>query len=61
MIPIAMRGLNRREAEVESLAATAGHAGISGGFHNHSGTCVGSALWDHWRILRNTGPQRVGS
>ena len=48
------------KTDVESLAAIAGHAGITGGFHNHSGTYVGSALWDHWWILRDTDPQRVG-
>lgn len=48
------------KADVESLAAIAGHAGITGGFHNHSGTFVGSALWDHWWILRHTDPQQVG-
>ena len=48
------------KADVESLAAIAGHAGITGGFHNHSGTYVGSALWDHWWILRDTDPQQIG-
>ena len=48
------------KADVESLAAIAGHAGITGGFHNHSGTYIGSALWDHWWLLRDTDPQQVG-
>lgn len=52
--------LSRVKADVEGLAAIAGHAGITGGFHNHSGTFVGSALWDHWWILRDTDPQQVG-
>lgn len=52
--------LARVKAEVESLAAVAGHAGITGGFHNHSGTYVGSALWDHWWVLRDTDPRQVG-
>lgn len=52
--------LARVKADVESLAAIAGHAGITGGFHNHSGTYVGSALWDHWWILRDTDPEQVG-
>ncbi len=54
------RSLGQVKAEVESLAAIAGHAGITGGFHNHSGTYVGSALWDHWWILRDTDPRHVG-
>ena len=52
--------LARVKADVESLAAIASHAGITGGFHNHSGTFVGSALWDHWWILRDTDPEHVG-
>ncbi len=46
--------------QAESLAAIAGHAGIVGGFHNHSGTYVGSALWDHWWVLRDTPPSQIG-
>ena len=52
--------LARVKHDVESLAAIAGHAGITGGFHNHSGTYVGSALWDHWWLLRDTDPDQVG-
>lgn len=52
--------LARVKADVEGLAALAGHAGITGGFHNHSGTYVGSALWDHWWTLRDTDPQQIG-
>ncbi len=48
------------KADVEGLAAIAGHAGIAGGFHNHSGKYVGSALWDHWWVLRDTDPRHVG-
>lgn len=52
--------LARVKADVEGLAALAGHAGITGGFHNHSGTYVGSALWDHWWTLRDTDPRQIG-
>lgn len=52
--------LDRVKADVESLAAIAAHAGVTGGFHNHSGTYVGSALWDHWWVLRDTDPRQVG-
>ena len=48
------------KSDVESLAAIAQHAGISGGFHNHSGAYVGSSLWDHWWVLRDTDPAAVG-
>jgi sugar phosphate isomerase/epimerase len=46
--------------QVEGLAAASQHAGIHGGFHNHSGTYVGAALWDHWWVLRDTDPQSIG-
>ncbi len=52
--------LAKVKKEVESLAAIAGHAGITAGFHNHSGTYVGSALWDHWWLLRDTDPGQIG-
>ena len=52
--------LTRVKADVESLAAISSHAGITGGFHNHSGAYVGSALWDHWWILRDTDPEHIG-
>ena len=52
--------LGRVKADVESLAAIAAHAGVTGGFHNHSGTFVGSALWDHWWLLRDTDPDQIG-
>lgn len=52
--------LDRVKADVEGLAAVAAHAGITGGFHNHSGTYVGSSLWDHWWVLRDTDPAQIG-
>ena len=52
--------LEKVKADVEGLAAIAAHAGLAGGFHNHSGTYVGSALWDHWWVLRDTDPKQVG-
>ncbi len=48
------------KADVEGLAALARYAGVTGGFHNHSGAYVGSALWDHWWILRDINPEEVG-
>jgi L-ribulose-5-phosphate 3-epimerase len=52
--------LTQVKADVESLAAIAQHAGITGGFHNHSGAYVGSSLWDHWWVLRDTDPAAAG-
>jgi sugar phosphate isomerase/epimerase len=46
--------------EVEGLAGLAQHAGIQGGFHNHSGPYVGAAMWDHWWALRDADPQWMG-
>lgn len=46
--------------DVEGLAALSQHAGIRGGFHNHSSTYVGAAQWDHWWVLRDTDPQSIG-
>ena len=46
--------------EVDGLAALAGHAGITGGFHNHSGAYVGSALWDSWGLLQDIDPKAMG-
>ena len=46
--------------EVEGLAGVAQHAKIQGGFHNHSGPYVGSAMWDHWWLMRDTDPRWMG-
>lgn len=54
------RLLGRVKAQVEGLAAVGGHAGIQGGFHNHSGRYIGSAMWDHWYILRDIEPGWIG-
>ena len=48
------------KTDVEGLAAIAGHAGIVGGFHNHSGAYVGSSLWDHWWVMRDTKEEEIG-
>lgn len=52
--------LNDVKREIEGLAALSQHAGIQGGFHNHSGTYVGATMWDHWWILRDTDPKSFG-
>ncbi|MEZ5367201.1 MAG: sugar phosphate isomerase/epimerase family protein [Bryobacterales bacterium] len=46
--------------QVDSLAALASHAGICGGFHNHSGAYVGSAVWDSYSLLKDVDPGSIG-
>ena len=46
--------------QVDSLAALAEHAGICGGFHNHSGAYVGSAVWDSYFLLEDVNPAAAG-
>jgi sugar phosphate isomerase/epimerase len=45
---------------VDSLAALAAQAGIQGGFHNHSGPYVGSAVWDSYSLLQDVNPKAIG-
>ena len=52
--------LDRSRAEMEGLVALGREAGIQAGFHNHSGTYVGAAMWDTWEIIRNLDPQWIG-
>ena len=46
--------------QVDSLAALAEHARICGGFHNHSGTYVGTAVWDSYSLLEDVNPEAIG-
>ncbi len=46
--------------DLDGLVGLAQHAKIQGGFHNHSGTYVGSAMWDHWLLLRDLDPSVIG-
>jgi len=46
--------------QVDGLAALAQHAGITGGFHNHSGAYVGSAVWDSYSLLEDLNPEAIG-
>lgn len=50
----------RVKQDVDGLAALAAHAKITGGFHNHSGAYVGSAVWDSYRILEDVSPEKIG-
>ena len=52
--------LDEVKREIEGLAGVAQHAKIQGGFHNHSGPYVGSAMWDHWWLMRDTDPRWMG-
>lgn len=46
--------------QVDGLAALAQDVGIQGGFHNHSGTYVGAAMWDHWSLVEDIDPNVMG-
>ncbi len=46
--------------KVDGLAALAEEVGIRGGFHNHSGAYVGSAMWDHWSLVNDIDPSVMG-
>jgi sugar phosphate isomerase/epimerase len=52
--------LKEVKPQVDSLAALAEHAGICGGFHNHSGAYVGSAVWDSHSLLEDVNPAAIG-
>ncbi len=52
--------LERTRAQVAGLVALGREHGIEAGFHNHSGTYVGAAVWDAWEILRSLDPRWVG-
>lgn len=46
--------------QVDGLAALAQDVGIQAGFHNHSGTYVGAAMWDHWSLVKDVDPKVMG-
>jgi sugar phosphate isomerase/epimerase len=46
--------------QVKGLAAMAKSAGIGGGFHNHSGAYVGSAVWDSYTLIHDLDPAAIG-
>jgi sugar phosphate isomerase/epimerase len=52
--------LDRTRREVERLVALGRETGIQAGFHNHSGTYVGAAVWDAFEILRHLDPKWIG-
>ena len=52
--------LEQVKQDVDGLAGLAAHAKITGGFHNHSGPYVGSAVWDTDRLLEDVDPTSIG-
>ncbi len=52
--------LPRVKQDLDGLAGLAAHAKIRGGFHNHSGPYVGSAVWDSFRLLEDIDPRALG-
>ncbi len=52
--------LERTRSQVAGLAALGREHGVQAGFHNHSGTYVGAALWDAWDVVRGLDPKLVG-
>lgn len=50
----------RVKQDLDGLAGLAAHAKIQGGFHNHSGGYIGSAVWDSYRLLEDVDPGAVG-
>lgn len=56
-----MEEVTRRvKQDLDGLAGLAAHAKIQGGFHNHSGGYIGSAVWDSYRLLEDVDPRAVG-
>ena len=47
--------------DVDGLLGLAQHSKVQGGFHNHSGTYVGAAMWDVFEIIRDIDPRWMGS
>jgi sugar phosphate isomerase/epimerase len=49
------------KAKLRELAALLAEHEIVGGFHNHSGTCIGALLWDEWELIRDLDRKAIGS
>jgi sugar phosphate isomerase/epimerase len=52
--------LDATRKELEPLLELGHSAGMTAGFHNHSGPSVGGAIWDTWELLDGLDPKRVG-
>jgi sugar phosphate isomerase/epimerase len=46
---------------LSGVAALFRQYGVQAGFHNHSGTFVGAAMWDVWQLIRDLPPEAMGS
>lgn len=55
-----MESLAKTRATIKELAALNQSLGIHGAIQNHSGTRVGSAIWDLYEVLRESDPRWVG-
>ena len=53
--------LANARARLKDVAALCKQYGVTAGFHNHSGTFVGAALWDEWQLIRDLEPSAIGS
>lgn len=57
-LPEALKGFN---AEMKMIAALNSELGIIGSYQNHSGTGVGSAMWEVWHLLDGVSKSGMGS
>jgi len=59
-LPALQSALDRAREDLSGLLPLGRQAGIQAGFHNHSGTYIGAAVWDAWEIVRPLDPRWVG-
>ena len=52
--------LEAYKRQLEKLAALNERLGIQGAYQNHSGTGVGSPVWDAWLLVRDLDPRWLG-
>lgn len=57
-LPETLADVRRR---LEGVAALFRDHGVQAGFHNHSGTTIGAAMWDVWELIRDLPPEAIGS
>jgi len=56
-IPEDLDGIKK---EVEKLALLNNELNIQGMFQNHAGSYVGAAIWEIWRLIKDTDPNFMG-
>lgn len=59
-IPGVMSQLEEVRTSLEAIVRISADVGIEAGFHNHSGTYVGAAVWDTRDLIQNMDPRRIG-